>query len=53
MFKFIFGVIVGIFITYNYIIPDPVYKTYLDKSNILLLELVQNIEQEIRKNVDN
>ena len=53
MFKLLFGFLMGCFVTYNYIIPNEDYKLMLDHANTLALELIESIEEQLRKNVEN
>lgn len=53
MFKIIFGFLLGCFITYNYIIPNPEYKVLLDNANVMLLEAIQSAENQLKENVEN
>ena len=53
MFKTIFGFLLGCFITYNYIIPNPDYRALLDNANVVLLELIQSAENQLKENVNN
>lgn len=53
MFKFFIGILVGCFITYNYIIPNQEYTKLLDDANQYLLTLIQSIETQLQNNVNN
>ena len=53
MFKLLFGFLMGCFVTYNYIIPNEDYKLMLDHANTLALEMIESIEEQLRKNVEN
>jgi len=53
MFKLLFGFLMVFFVTYNYIIPNEDYKLMLDHANTLALELIESIEEQLRKNVEN
>lgn len=53
MFKFLFGALVGSFLLYNFVIPNPNYKQTLDNINQSLLSLIHQATQELDKNVQN
>lgn len=53
MFKFLFGALVGSFLLYNFVIPNPNYKQTLDNINQSLLALIYQATQELNKNVQN
>tara|TARA_B100000424_G_C22918932_1_gene488935 strand:+ start:1301 stop:1465 length:165 start_codon:yes stop_codon:yes gene_type:complete len=52
MVKTTLGFLLGCFVTYNYIVGDPVLEPVIKKSNIWLLESVQNIEKKLQNNID-
>jgi len=53
MFKFFLGTLVGCFVTYNFLIKDPEYVLILDRANELTLEIITNIQDTLRNNVEN
>lgn len=53
MFKIFIGFILGCFVTYNYILPNDQYRQLLDDANEYALHLIQSIEKELQKNVEN
>jgi len=52
MIKITLGFLLGCFVTYNYIIGDPVLEPVLEKTNIWLLQTVQNVEKKLQDNID-
>lgn len=53
MLKIFIGFLLGCFITYNYIIPNEDYKIMLDHANKVALDLIDNIQESLKNNVEN
>ena len=53
MIKFFLGIVIGTFLTYNYIIPNESYKKALDELNLTLLNFLQLATTELENNVNN
>jgi len=53
MFKFLLGFIIGCFFTFNYIMPNEEYKLLLERANIYTLELLEDITNHLKNNVEN
>jgi len=52
MFKLMFGFLLGCFVTYNFLITDEIYLSYLEQSNKLLLSTIDSLQDHLRNNVN-